>query len=287
MRKFVEAETGREARAAAVAQRHEGLVDTAGEPMRAFHLRMAELHRATERQHRAAAELHAAHADALSLWTERQRYTRTLPPKFMAAVATATGSPSMAMTLLGLKRDEAAVAVSDSVAEAAHDLEYVFGEGPAQTALDASGTLNVCGEEELSRQWPQFGPALYGLGVHAVVSARLGRPEAPLGALTAYRPDAASDLVVTSSVATVAGALTATALDLSVAVDAEDGLPAHPLFDDVDLRAVVHQATGMVMTLQECSASDALALLRAHAFARNKTVTEVAVAIVNRTARFS
>ncbi len=283
MRRLVEAERGRATRAASVAQRHEGLAGTAAKEMRPFHLRMAELHRSTERKHLAAADLHAAYADAVRLWVDRPRDTPTIPPTFMAAVAKATGNRSMAVTLFGKDEAAVAVAVSDSVAEAAHDLEYVFGEGPSRAVMRASRTLNVWGEEALSRRWPQFGPAAHELGVQAVVSARLGPADAPMGALTAYRPDDEPDFAVTRSVGTVAEALTTTALHPAARLDAENGFPAHPLFHDVDLRIVVHQATGVVMTTHGCTAPDALALIRAHAFVRNESVTEVALAIVSRT----
>ncbi|MEV6912435.1 ANTAR domain-containing protein [Amycolatopsis sp. NPDC051071] len=276
LRRLVATEHGRADRAAGVARRHEGLMETAIESMRPFHRRMAELHRATERKHRAAADLHAGYAVAMKDWADDPA---GVPPAFMAAVAEASGLRSLAVTLFSAGDTEVAVVVSDPVAAKAHDLEYVFGEGPCRgTPL----TPGVCGEPELSARWPQFGPAARELGVRAVVSARLGLRDAPMGTLTAYRTEPEPAAEVARSVGVVAEALTATALHPALRIDGDDGLPVHPLFGDVDIRVVVHQATGVVMATHGCSASDALALIRAHAFARNESVTELALAIVSR-----
>ncbi|AGM10242.1 ANTAR domain-containing protein [Amycolatopsis keratiniphila] len=277
LRELVEAERGRADRAAGVALRHEILMETAVETMRPFHRRMARLHRATEGRHRAAAELHAGYVAAVNDWAAGRAGA---PPAFMAAVAEKAGVPSLAVTLFS-SPGTAALVVSDSLAAKANDLECVFGEGPSREMP------GVCGERELSSRWPRFGPAARELGVRAVVSARLGLREAPLGTLTAYRPEPEPDAEIARSTELVADALTATALHPSTRLDAEDGLPVHPLFGDLDLEVVVHQATGMVMTTHDCTASDALALIRAHAYTRDESVIDVARTIVGRTSTLS
>jgi len=283
LRGMAEDEAGRADRAANVAYRHEGLAETATVSMRAFHRRMAGIHRSTERVHRTSAELHLAHAD----YVDRSVIGGRRPPtRFIATVAEVADSPSTAVTLFGRNADTTVVATSDPIAEAACDFEYVFGEGPSWTPPTTSTPLRVCGQEELTRRWPQFGPAAHDLGVRAVVVAPLGLPERPLGTLTAYRSDTDPAPEVARAVGTAAAALTTTAL-LSSPRRTEDGLPDHPLFEEVDFRVVVHQATGMVMAVGGRGASDALALIRAQAFLRNESVTEVALAIVNRTLRIS
>jgi len=284
LRKLVDAARGRADRAAAVALRHEILMETAVETMRPFHRRMAELHRATEARHRAAAELHASYVAAVKNWAAEPRGRADAPPAFMTAVAETSGARSLAVTLFDGPESAAAVVVSDPVAAKANDLEYLFGEGPSWRT---SGEPGVCGGRELSSRWPRFGPAARELGVRAVVSARLGPHEAPVGILTAYRPEPEPDAEIARSTEMVAEALTDTALHPSTRLDAVDGLPVHPLFGDVDLQYVVHQATGMVMTTHDCAAPAALALIRAHAYTLDESVIEVARKIVNRTATLS
>ncbi|MGK4598349.1 ANTAR domain-containing protein [Amycolatopsis sp. w19] len=277
LRELVEAERGRADRAAEVALRHEILMETAVETMRPFHRRMARLHRATEGRHRAAADLHAGYVAAVKDWAAGRA---DVPPAFLAAVAENAGVRSLAVTLFS-GPGTAAVVVSDPVAARANDLECVFGEGPSREMP------GVCAERELSSRWPRFGPAAKELGVRAVVSARLGLREAPLGTLTAYRPEPEPDAEIARSTELVADALTATALHPDTRLDAEDGLPVHPLFGDLDLEIVVHHATGMVMATQDCTASDALALIHARAYALDESVIEVARTIVNRTSTLS
>jgi hypothetical protein len=118
------------------------------------------------------------------------------------------------------------------------------------------------------------------LGVVSVLSVRLGAAASPLGAVTVYQPETADGALAARSLTAVAEALTNTAL---LPLANADGLPAHPLFDDVDFRPVVHQAAGVVMMAKDCEAADALALIRAHAFAVDRSVLDVALAIVDRT----
>jgi AmiR/NasT family two-component response regulator len=53
------------------------------------------------------------------------------------------------------------------------------------------------------------------------------------------------------------------------------------MFDDRDLRPVVHQAAGMLCVQAGCPISDALALIRARAFADAEPVEATAMRIVS------
>ncbi len=67
---------------------------------------------------------------------------------------------------------------------------------------------------------------------------------------------------------------------------------ASVLDDDADdaspwaSRARIHQATGMVVARLHISPEDALALLRAHAYAHQSTLPEIAASIVERRLNF-
>jgi AmiR/NasT family two-component response regulator len=64
------------------------------------------------------------------------------------------------------------------------------------------------------------------------------------------------------------------------------GLPDSPLLDGAaDLRAVVHQAAGMVSVQSDCTITDALDLIRARAFADDQPIDEVSTRIVQRALR--
>jgi AmiR/NasT family two-component response regulator len=57
-----------------------------------------------------------------------------------------------------------------------------------------------------------------------------------------------------------------------------EGVPAH--------RAVVHQATGMISVQAGVSVDDAVAMLRAYAFAHDLAIGDLAEAVIDRTLRF-
>jgi len=199
-------------------------------------------------------------------------------PVFIDAVAAVIGMPSAAVILLGTQRGEGVTAASDATARAAHDLEFVLGEGPAHSAVADGQGVRVAGSA-LVGNWPQYGLAVARLGVQAVLAMPL-QPSARLGAVCAY----ASQPVISEQAAAAAGAV-ADALPLTLAQDAPgscaaDGVPALPLFDEADFPAVVHQAAGMVSAQCGCGIGDALALLRARAFSTGRPAEEIAVGVV-------
>lgn len=273
-------ERQRALRSARIAARHEQLADTATDRMRPFHDKMALTHRATERRHRAAAEMHAAYAKRVQLWAVAPDGPAGLPPRFMTAVADVSGSRSVAVVLYESRTAEPIVAAADRTARAAHDLEYLIGEGPANELMAGGAPLSI-GGEELSTRWPYYGPALAELGVRSLTAAPLAVSGARFGTVTVYgtgraaRPDAVTGLEA------VAAALTDTAILPAALLGEHDAAPSHPLFDDLDFRVLVHQAAGMLAVRNACSVSDALALIRAHAFAEARTAEAVAADIVD------
>lgn len=263
-------EEGRAARAGAVALRHEKLATDAGPKTRQLHLDMAVIHRDIERRHRTAARLHAAHADRLA---------GGVAPRFMAAVAATIGAEHVGLSLV-LENQAATVAVaSDPIATAAQDLERTFREGPAHDVV-ASGDLVLAVDLTTPGRWPHFSPAVAELGVRAVVSAPLRARAGCLGALTVFTREDGPD---PTELCRVADALVHSAL---LAPDSRDPLDL-PLLADVEELAVVHQAGGMVAVQLGCAMDDAHAVLRARAFAENRTVTAIARDVVRRTLRLT
>ncbi len=71
---------------------------------------------------------------------------------------------------------------------------------------------------------------------------------------------------------------------LGLEADAQPGFVPAEL--DTELHAVVHQAAGMVSIQLDISVGEALVRLRAHAFATDRPLTEVAREVIARTLRF-
>jgi hypothetical protein len=269
----------RAARAAAQAARHEALAGTGPRPVRAVHTRMAELHRQTEQRHRASAEAHRMLATRMAGWLEHTDGTRM--PVFLAAVAGLVGTDSALAVLRG-RHGVAAAAVSDSIAQAAHDAERITAEGPT---LEAAGTgvLVTAAGGDLTGRWPLYGPAVANLGVASVLAAPLRVGTADLGALCVLgqRPVVRDDAGVI--LGGLAVALTRELLDYAVRspASASDGDSVFPeLFSSGDPESVISQAAGMVLVQCGGSIADATALLAARAFADGVPVADVAMRVL-------
>jgi hypothetical protein len=281
---WVVLERDRAARAAAVAQRHEDRLAQVSEPMRAHHQRFAARYRQIEQRHLAAARLQALHAARLQKWAQDPNGHGELRPVFMAAVAAMLGVDSAAVTLFGRRHAQAMVATSDPTAQAAHELEFVLGEGPTTDAT-ASGAVVVAAGPAVGSRWPRYGAAVAELGVLAVVATPLTLPTVCLGALCGFDSRSSLHDGVAASADKVADALTHTVLLNSHATDEADGIPRLPLFEEADYQAVVHQAAGMVSVQCDCDLDDAMAMLRARSFADGQPVAAIAEQIVRGTLR--
>ena len=64
-------------------------------------------------------------------------------------------------------------------------------------------------------------------------------------------------------------------------IASDEGVPQLGLFEDRDLRPVVHQAAGMLCVQAGCTIADAIALIRARAFAEAESVEATAMRIVS------
>ena len=233
---------------------------------RAAHLRMAAVHRSTAARHQTAARLQEDYAIRFAGWA---RTTSTPRPLFMTGVAAACGTSSAALTLVGATLDQLALAASDDSSRAAQELEFLLGEGPARDATSQARAVTAVGSA-LTDRWPGYGPAVTELGIDEVTAVPLSMSGTCVGALTIFDPaprPAGSD-----TFAEVADVLTRTMI-LN-----PDGDPE--LYGGTDLRAMVHQAAGMVSVHLDCPVADALERIKARAFAEGTSARAVAERIL-------
>jgi hypothetical protein len=172
--------------------------------------------------------------------------------------------------------------VSNDVMTVVEDLQFTLGEGPC---IDASrGTRPVLEpdlDEPASVRWPAFtGPAV-GAGVRAVFGFPLLSAGGSLGALDLYleRPGHLTHQQLGDA------AILATVISnavLALQAGTVDGEVNAILDSALDHRAVVHQASGMVAAQLDIGVDDALVRLRALAYTSNRSVDEVARAVVTR-----
>ena len=179
-------------------------------------------------------------------------------------------------------RRQSTVCVSDEVAARLDGLQLELGVGPQWDALAlARPVLTPCLEDEGNAEWAAFIAGALHLGVHAYFAFPMLVGAAAVGVvgLASRRPGPLNDAQLATAVA-LTGA-TATPAMARAITEAENEFDAEgPRAPG--MRREVHQATGMILAQLDVSATEAFALLRAHAFATSRTVDEVARLVVQR-----
>ena len=179
---------------------------------------------------------------------------------------------------------QASLCTTGSVAALIEELQYTLGEGPC---IDAYHTSTAVSEPDLvaprTPRWPAFTPKVIDAGARAIFGFPIRIGAARIGALNLYRdrPGPLSDDHHADALV-MADVIARTVLTLQAGIEpgsisAEFG---------TDIHAVVHQAAGMVSVQLGISVADALVRLRAHAFATDRPLTEVAGEVVARRLRF-
>ena len=172
------------------------------------------------------------------------------------------------------------VAVSDEWSRALEELQFTLGEGPC---IDAYATRRPVMEPDLDahgiRRWPGYAPAAREHGVRAVFAFPLQVGAARAGALDIYRiesgpltPDALAQAFTFADVA------------MGLLVDGQahagDAVSSPDIDGALENRLEVYQAQGMVMVDLGVGIEEAMARLRAHAYAEERTIRDVAMDIV-------
>ena len=183
-------------------------------------------------------------------------------------------------------------AASDPLSERVEELQFVMGEGPC---IDAFATRRPVLVADLDgsathRRWPGYAAAAVQDGVRAVFAFPLQVGTARLGILDVFRQQAGPLADTELPLALTFADVTVEALldrQRSAGTGAEDGtVPPGGVAADVGHRAELFQAQGMVMVQLGVSLGEALARIRAHAYAQDRRLDDVARDIVARRLRF-
>jgi hypothetical protein len=175
------------------------------------------------------------------------------------------------------------VAASDGGARRLEELQFTLGQGPC---VDASRTGRPVLAPDLatmsSRSWPRFSAGADAAGLGAVFAFPLQVGGIRLGVLDLYR-DTAGELSGEdlANALSFADAATQLLLDLQAQDTAQGSPPPHALAV-LDDRAEVHQATGVVSVRARVSLAQALALLRARAYAEGRPIGDLARDVLDR-----
>lgn len=211
-----------------------------------------------------------------------------LPTRLCQAAVGILGAMGGALTIAYTEPHRVTLCVTDDRAARLEDLQDVLGEGPGPTAYTSGhqvrtriGRSSPGAAAQIDARWPLFDEAARDAFTSLAMTAIPVRPHHEvIGVLTCHlRVD---DVALLDE----AGAqFLADAVGVALLQD-----PTH-LATDLNgpwsSRALVHQATGMVTAQLSVRPDDALALLRAHAYARSWTLTRVAAAVVARELDFT
>ncbi len=194
------------------------------------------------------------------------------------------GVSGAAVALILSGHDPGNIAASDEVASAIVDLQFSSGEGPA---IDAHRSQRPVFEPELgtATRWPAFAPEAVIAGAAAVFALPLQVGAARFGALTFYRdrPGPLGEGLLTDALA-----MAEVACEITLRLQAQ--VPPgslHEVFDQLAAeRTVLYQATGMALVQLDTGPEEALAAIRARAYATDRSAGEVAAEVVARRLRF-
>jgi hypothetical protein len=190
-----------------------------------------------------------------------------------------TGAGIMLMTASGHR---GVLCSSNPGSETVEELQFTLGEGPC---VDVYTSGSPVLEPDLTKsgfsRWPTFTPPALAAGVQAIFGFPLRVGPIRLGALDVYndRPgDLRADQV--AEAVHLAEVVTRRVLELQAGADSDS--PADELASPESLRAHVHQASGMLSARYDISVDAALLRLRAHAYATERPINDVARDVVAR-----
>jgi hypothetical protein len=202
------------------------------------------------------------------------------------AAARHLGVDGASVTAMSGPQSREPVSASDELGAVLEELQFTTGEGPGAEEFWLGSPVLVADLESAAARWPGFVPEAVAAGARAMFAFPLQAGAMRVGVLSLYRavpgPLSAGELADVLVFADIALQLL---LDTAAGIS---GSPAYqpPLDGLSDRRAVVYQATGMISVQLGVSLEEALARLRARAFAGGAALGAVAGDVVSRQLRF-
>jgi ANTAR domain-containing protein/GAF domain-containing protein len=220
---------------------------------------------------------HARLSDRLAQWVGKGPASRPLPWRVCHAARDLLGADGASITLENTTPGRVTLCATDRRSEQLEDLQDVLGEGPYLSAFATGRATTAWLGGRAAARWPRFAAAARDiLGPVAVLWSVPMRPGGQtVGTLSLYRlahEQLAEPLDAAQPMADTAGAMLL--INPQAFLDSPQG-------GSWSSRAVVHQATGMLMAKLGVSADGALALLRGYAFDHHTELRQVAAAVTS------
>ncbi|GIH03596.1 GAF domain-containing protein [Rhizocola hellebori] len=180
----------------------------------------------------------------------------------------------------------AVTAATDPATERLEELQLTLGEGPCIDAYATRRPVLIPDLIAATTRWPIYVPAVYASGVRAVFAFPLQIGAARLGMLDLFRTEtgmlSADELTLALTFAEVA---------VATLLDGHDHSPVGDtggwLDDPLGSRAELFQAQGMVMVQLGSNLAEAMARMRAYAYAHDRRLGDVALDVVARRLTFA
>jgi hypothetical protein len=190
------------------------------------------------------------------------------------------------ISVFGRDKHQSTIGATDATAARAEALQFQLGEGPHWEAILTRLPV-VCPDLAIASNspWPVFLAAVRELGVQSLFAFPMIMGAAVVGVVDLYsnRPHPLDEESV-SRASLMAGRVAGPAVQHAMRSAENHASEESPLAPA--LRREVHQATGMVLSQLDITATDAFARMQAHAFATGRTMDEVAHDIVERKLTF-
>lgn len=220
------------------------------------------------------------------------------PRRICEACVAALPVTRAAITMMAGADRQEPIWVSDEVARELDELQFAVGEGPCVEAFTERRPVLVADltdpTEQVDGRWPVFAAAARRTPVRALFVLPLQAGAITVGVLDLYRdtpgplePDElngalrAADAALWALLGMRNGGTVDGAADGARRADPHGWLMGSPL-----RRTEIYQATGMIIEQMQATPEMALSALRAHAFAHDRPILEVARDVVARRLRF-
>lgn len=188
------------------------------------------------------------------------------------------GVDGVALTISYTSDSRVTVCTTDDVSARLEDLQEVLAEGPGHDASTEGRRVGGILPSDQPERWPMLSEAVLSqLSPMHVLALPLTFGADPIGVLTLHRSGPFT-LEEEETAQFLADAIGAAILRDS---DGRNETASEPWLT----RSRVHMATGMVVAQLRVSPQDALALIRAYAFAHDQSINRIAEDIVERRVR--
>ncbi len=177
------------------------------------------------------------------------------------------------------------IGVSNDAAATVEQVESDLGEGPCVDASRNNQPVLAPDLADPALPWPGFARGANAAGINAAFGFPMSAGGRCIGAVNLYR-DRSGPLSDDQYANALVVARVAASCVTEWQAAATPGTLAWQLDDVRNLRVAVHQAAGRVSIQANVTVRDALSMLRAHAFTRDRSLDEVAADVATGRLRF-